>query len=204
MKSNVSQSGMTLIEMLITTSIVAIIFIVISDFTINSLFTQQYVSEQNDAVVAVRKSLKQLTSEIKETVNADTGAYPLDTVDDQELIFYSDIDNDDYTERVRYYLDGTNLMRAITEPEGDPLEYITEQDPRILAEYIQNDTDPLFYYYNEDYPSDSVTNPLEEPIDITEVRMIEIRLSVNVNPIRLPDTRNLVTFIQLRNLKENF
>ena len=76
MKSNVSQSGMTLIEMLITTSIVAIIFIVISDFTINSLFTQQYVSEQNDAVVAVRKSLKQLTSEIKETVNADTGAYP--------------------------------------------------------------------------------------------------------------------------------
>jgi len=199
------QHGFTIVEMMITVTIVSIIFVLASSFVIDGLNTQRFVSQQNDAIVEARKALKVITSELREAVAADTGAYPLELIDEQEIIFFSDIDSDDFTERVHYFLDGTLLQRGIVEPTGDPLTYQPASEViTTLASYVVNDTAPLFTYFNEDYPDDQVTNPLSAPIDQTEVRMIGVFVSTNVDPTRVPETHDLSLFIQLRNLKENF
>lgn len=202
-------NGFTIIEVMVTISVVSIIFVLAANFILDSMKSQRYLSEQNDAIVESRKAVAKMTSELREAISADTGAYPLAELDDQEIIFYSDVDKDTYTERVRYFLDGTQLKRGMTEPTTDAVTLAisydtTAESVTTLAYYVENDTDPLFYYYNEDYPSDTAANPLTTPANPSVTRMVKIHVETNVDPNRIPDTRDLDSYIQLRNLKENF
>jgi len=194
-----------MIEMIIVVAITATIFVMASDFLLLSMRTEDYADEQNQAIVESRRALGVIVNELRETSPADTGAYPLASVEPFEIIFYSDIDKDETTERVRYSLEGYDLVRGITEPSGDPLAYNTTSEvTSVLSTYVRNSENPVFIYYNEDYPADLTTNPLSSPIDIGDVRMVQIDLEVNVDPIRLPETNELSVSIHLRNLKENF
>ena len=198
-------AGFSIIEMVLTTAITAIVFIIVSDLVINGMNTQRYISEQNDAIVESRKALEVMSSELREAVSADTGGYAIESAAPQEIIFYSDVDSDTYTEKVRYFLDGTQLQRGTTEPTGDPLEYLSSNEKiETLSQYIQNGTDPIFYFYNSEYPADTTNNPLTQPVNPTNVTMVEIHVQTNVDPNRIPDTRELDTFIQLRNLKDTY
>jgi len=200
-----NSNGFTIIETVVTISVVSIIFVLAANFVIDSLQSQRYLSQQNDAIVESRKAVAKMTAELREAVAADTGAYPLAKLDDQEIIFYSDVDKDDYTERVRYFLSGTELRRAVTEPTGDPLTY-NEANETIstVAYYVQNGTTPLLYYYTQEYPVGTAEDPLITPADPSITRLIQVHIQTNVDPNRIPDTRDLDSFIQLRNLKENF
>jgi prepilin-type N-terminal cleavage/methylation domain-containing protein len=201
----IRNAGFTIIEVVVTISVVSIMFVIAASFIVDTLQSQRYLSEQNDAIVESRKAIAKLTYELRETVAADTGAYPLEELDDQEIIFYSDVDKDTYTERIRYFLQGTQLKRGVTEPTGNPLTYNTSnENASVIASYIENGSDPVFYYYNEDYPADTVTNPLALPADPSQTRMVQVHIETNVDPNRIPDTRMIDTYIQLRNLKENF
>jgi len=200
-----NNSGFTIIEVLVSVFVMSIIYVVATNFVINGLNIEKYVSQQNEAIVQSRKALVQMSGELREMVAADNGAYPIELAGDQEIIFYSDVDNDSNTERVRYFLDNTNLKRGITKPSGDPLTYNTNNEIiTIFSEYIQNDNSPVFLYYNANYPQDTVGKPLSYPINKTAVRLIKISVLTNVDPSHLPDTRELHTAIELRNLKENF
>lgn len=205
MSTQYTQYGFTLIEMVITVSIVGVISVIAANFVINGLTIQRYTSEQNEAIAESRKALNTMAGEIREMLSSDTGAYPIALAGEQELIFYSDVDNDMHTERIHYILNGTNLQRGIIEPTGNPLQYRVEDEIfTTFSIYIQNDTLPVFYYYNEQYPQDTNTNPLSAPVDISAIRMIQMNVHTNVDVNRIPDTRELLTAVQLRNLKENF
>lgn len=205
MRTHYRQQGFSLVEMVITVAIVAVISVVSANFVINGLTVQRYTSEQNEAIAQSRNALKTMAGELREMVPSDTGAYPIELVDEQELIFYSDVDNDTYTERIRYILNGTNLQRGIVEPSGDPLSYNPADETfTTFSIYIQNDTLPVFYYYNEDFPQDTENNPLSHPVDTSQIRMIQMNVFTNVDINRIPETRELLTAVQLRNLKENY
>ncbi|MBI2410454.1 MAG: prepilin-type N-terminal cleavage/methylation domain-containing protein [Candidatus Kerfeldbacteria bacterium] len=200
-----NKDGFTIIEMMVVTAIIAMLSVMAAHFLVTGLNIQRFVSEQNDAIAESRKALKTMVSELRETVPADTGAYPIEDATEQEIIFYSDVDKDNETERVRYFLEGTNIQRGIIEPSGDPLEYLPENETvTTISHYIQNGSDPVFTYYNQNYPADTSTNPLAEPTNISEIRLVEIRVLTNVDPNRVPDTRELEAMVMLRNLKENF
>lgn len=204
-KKNDSNAGFSLLEMTVTVAILAIISVLGTNFVISGLGVQTYVNDQHEAIVEARAALKVITSELKETVPADTGAYALEKALEKEIVFYSDVDRDNETERVRYWLDSTNLQRGIIEPSGDPLQYDNASEKiSTLARYIENSAEPIFNYYNENYPDDAENNPLAFPVDQTIVRLISIRLNVNVDPNKLPKSQTLISFIHLRNLKENF
>ncbi len=201
-----TRSGFTLLEVIITVSMVSVIFVIASDFIINSLDAQRYISEQNDAIYESRSALKKMIAEMRETVAADTGAYPLELVADNELVFYSDVDNDAVTERIHYWLENEEIHRGVTEPSGMPITYpLINEVESVLVRYVRNDgTQPLFLYYNENFPEDTINNPLIAPINPTSVRMVELGVFTNVDPTRVPDTHELRSRVHLRNLKENF
>ena len=111
---------------------------------------------------------------------SDTGAYALEVVNDTEIVFYSDIDYDGETERVRYSLTGSNLIKGVIEPEGEPVTYPSSSEKqRVVTNIVRNNTTPFLYYYNADWPADSVNNPLPQAERISDTRQIKIYIRTN-------------------------
>src|SRR3990167_3437860 len=91
----------------------------------------------------------------------DNGSYPLEIAGDWEIIFYSDIDYDGNAERVRYFLADSTLTKGIIEPTGFPITSPAGNEfVKIISENVRNGIEPVFYYYNSNWPLDKVNNPL--------------------------------------------
>jgi hypothetical protein len=145
-----------------------------------------------------------LTSELRETTTASTGAYAIDTAADQQLIFYSNIDNDANIERIRYYISGGKLYRGTIEPSGNPITYNSaNESSSVVQNNVANGSTPLFYYYNDDY--NGVTgNPLTQPVNVTDIRFIRLNLRVyNKAGVQNTNYYTINAGATLRNLKTN-
>jgi len=195
--------GFTLIEALVTIGIFLLILSAVTAFIAQSFKVNRFSIQQSDAINQTRKGIDIMIKEIREASPAENGSYPIDTAQNQTLTFYSDIDQDEFVERVRYFLDGSNLKKAVSKPSGFPPLYSDEEQIITISEYVRNDADPIFYYYNKDFPTDTENNPLSMPVAINEVRLIRIFLKVNVDPAYAPDDFVLISNSQLRNLKDN-
>ncbi len=196
--------GITLIETVVALGIFVIIVIAWNSVIVQSYRSAEFGRQQQDAIREAQKGIEIMTQELREMSTAENGAYALDTADDNQIIFYSDIDKDIYTERVRYWLDGTALKKGVVEPTGDPLNYnLNNEHIKIIANFINNGSHPLFTYYNEDYPYDEVNNPLPAPARLIDTKLIHIFLRVNIDPDVAPKDFDVESDVQLRNLKTN-
>ncbi len=175
-----TQKGFTLIEVLVSS---AILIILAAGF-----LGLQYITSQNQlsawrnylSIESANNAASSLSRELRDARASELGTYPLEVANDQEIIFYSDIDYDDIVERVRYTLSGTNLIKGVTEPSGDPVSYPPSSEKvRILTDIVRNASYPVFYYYNSDWPSDTANNPLPGSDRIAETRQVKIRLVTN-------------------------
>lgn len=167
---------------------------------------QFFMREQNEAVEQARRGMRVMIKEMREAADGDNGAYPLELADDYELIFYSDIDVDAITERVRYFLENDQLKKGVTKPIGSPLVYDPDDEKVVnIVDFVVNagEGEPVFSYYNGDYPGDVVYNPLDTPAALVDVQLVKVYLLVNVNPLKVPDNVALTSFVQMRNLKDN-
>lgn len=195
------QAGLTFIEIITVTAISLILISVFIRFVglaypiSRTTFLQIYSTE------TARLQLKRIVRELREVRSSDTGAFPLVTILPQRIIFYGNVDGDALTERVRYELTGTNLVRGITKPSGNPLTYNTATEQvSTVASSVRNGATALFTYYNGDYPED--TTALTSS-GIATVRYVELRLMIDVDPNQNPDVANIVSQVQLRNIKDN-
>jgi len=196
--------GVTVIELLLAMSVFILIILGFYSYVIRGYRSVTFGTEQIDAIREAEIGIQQLTREIREASTAEDGSYALELAGDQEIIFYSDIDQDVYTERVRYTLNGTILEKGVTEPSGDPLTYNLAQEIVTTAvKYVNNQTMPIFTYYNQDYPYDTENNPLPAPARLIETKLINIMLRVNVTPAVAPNDFDVQSDVQLRNLKTN-
>ena len=195
------KQGFTLVELMVVAAISSIILIVLMRFLASGYPLSRVVFEQAGATETARLQLKRMVKALREARESDTGGYPLVVAGPQQLIFYSDVDGDDATERIRYELSGTQLERGVIKPSGDPLSYNESNEVvAVVAASVRNGSDPLFVYYTGDYPAD----PTElAPTDLTEVKYIEFRLLLDADPDSDPPAIDVVSQVQLRNLKTN-
>lgn len=206
MKNNKSRAerGFTLIEMLIA--------IVIMTVLAGALLSLQYIISQNQisawrsytSVDEANTSLSILSRELRTARNGDNGAYTLESAENNQLIFYSDADFDGDTEKVRYFLNGTQFSKGTIKPVGYPVTYPADQEKiRTLSKNVRNDTTPIFYYYNGDWPEDTINNPLDTPARPSEVKLVRIYLLVNTNKDQPDKDYLLESYTQVRMVKEN-
>ena len=201
-KSN--QKGLTLIELLITIAIIAILGggVLVLQFIISQSQTTAWRSilSVDDANAAVSS----LNRELRNAKEGGDGSYPLVTLDDQQIIFFSDYDFDGSIERIRYTLAGTELVKGVIEPTAPPVSYPAGSEVvKTLTTFVRNGANPIFYYYNEDWPQDSENNPLSGPLRISDTRLIEISLTIN-SKLQEPRTDySIESYAQIRILKEN-
>lgn len=195
---------MTVIEMLVA---IAIFVIGIEGFTL--LFVRgwranSYTFEMGQASFAVSQGVQEITKNLRKARQGDDGDYPLESVADNDLVFYANYDGDDATERLHIYKSADKIMLGITNPSaGMPKTYPAgDQETKTVAERIVNDAGtPIFSYYNKDYPADTISNPLTAPV-VSEVKLVKIYLQINIDPNHAPDNIEQQTFVEIRNLND--
>ena len=198
------RQGFTLIEVIVGLFLAAVLLMALLQLQ-NLIISQEeqtfagYVS-----VETANRAVEQIVKEVRNSRNGATGAYTLEQTQDQSLIFYSDIDHDDQVERVRYFLDRASLRKGITNPTSYPVSY-PHQNEQIftIAEDVVNDDQPIFYYYNGDYPEDQSNNPLTQQLRLTQTRSIGIHIVINSNPKVLKNSYEVWSVAQIRTLKDN-
>ncbi len=174
-------------------------------FIKQSYFFQSFTFEQTTSINEAQRGVETLVKEAREAMPADSGAFPIEKADKFELIFFSDYDRDVSVERVRYYLDGSDFIKGVTEPTGTPLQYLPANEiTRILSIYVRNtQSEPIFTYYDGDYAGDPEDEPLATPADPLALRLIHIHLKINAIPEKAPKEYILDSDVQIRNLKDN-
>lgn len=100
--------GFTLIETLVTIAVFGLTMGALTSLILMIYKTHSYTWENAAAVSEARRGIETMVKEIREAREASDGSFVIEKADDKEFIFYSDIDNDGKTERVRYFLGTVN------------------------------------------------------------------------------------------------
>lgn len=197
-------SGFTLLEVIAASG-----FIVALGFGILAL--QKLISTgQNSslnssiAISQANEAAGEFAREIRTARASDNGSYTIFLADDNEIIFYSDIDYDNNAERVRYYLSGKEFRKEITEPSGNPPQYLSQNSKeKIITEFVENNSIPIFTYFNSEWPNDTISNPLSTPANVLDIRLIYMQIHINPTPQSAQTNYILETYAQIRTLKDN-
>src|SRR3989344_187028 len=198
------ESGFTTMEVLVASVLIVVLGmgilglqVIISDSQVNTF-------NGSIAVDGANYSVSTISRELRTARKADSGSYPVVLADDNEIIFYSDIDFDDSSERVRYYLVDTILYKDVIEPIGYPATYPSgSAQTKIIVENVRNGAVPIFLYFNDGWPSDTANNPLPTPASLLDVKLI--RISLRINPLENNPTSDFVleSYVGIRTLKDN-
>jgi prepilin-type N-terminal cleavage/methylation domain-containing protein len=195
------RDGFTLIEIIVTMSIIILLSGAVVG--LNYVVGQTQLISFNSllTVESANRVVSTLARELRTSQYSENGIYPIEYADAQEIIFYSDINFDGNTERVRYYLDDTILYKTTVPSSGNPPAYIdTNSKTTIVAEHIRNGGSPIFFYYDENFPETNNV-PLTFPAPIGDVRVVQIVIRSN-EQANFPDKDYILdTYIQLRLLK---
>ena len=200
----IHSSGFTLVEVLVVSVLIVVVAAAVFglqySFGQNQLIAWRSYQNTDEANRIVREFIK----ELRTARTAETAAFLIESATDNEIIFFSDIDFDSQSERVRYTLNSSSLEKGVIDPEGQPPTYPQENERVIvLADNVRNQGQPLFVYYNGDWPIDTVSNPLPENQRLAAVQSIKISLIVN-NQNEIPaHDYSLESTTQIRMLKTN-
>ncbi|MDD5146687.1 MAG: hypothetical protein PHN39_03020 [Candidatus Pacebacteria bacterium] len=195
--------GMSVVEMIISMALFVVVMGALVGFVSGLYRAYFYAFEQTRAVSEAVAGVEAMTKEIRTAVLGEDGSYIIEKAQDFEFIFYSDIDRDQRTERVRYFQSGTDFKKGVIKPTGNPPVYITNPaDPLyqetvvILSKYVRN-SPPIFRYFDGDLQE------LPAPARLQDTKLMRLTLVINVDPDRPPNDFILESEVQLRNLKDN-
>lgn len=195
-----SYRGFTIIETLVVISVFTLIMVAVMSSILYFYKSNTIILEQAYAINSARKGIEFMVRDIREVIYSDEGAYPIISMDANSFYFYSDIDRDNSVERVRYFIDGTDLKKGITESFGDPPQYLDSNEiVSVISDNSRNLEQGIsvFRYF------DNKGNEIIDYNNISDVAFVKINLVVNVNANRLPDEFTLRSSATLRNLKTN-
>lgn len=192
--------GFSLLEIVVVLSIFIFLTLIASDFFTTGLKSNVFGHEQDEAVRNARLAANNIAKELREATAGAAGTYMLETVATNTIAFFADVDNDNYADRIRYFVQGNELMRGLTAPTGTPPTAYNLSDEQIttVADYLNNQSQPVFTYF------DATSTPITSPAaSINRIRMVHIMMKINVTPERAPADYFYETDVQIRNLKDN-
>ncbi len=195
------KSGLTVIESVVFVAIFTIIMVALISLTVYFYRSNAYSVEQSFAVNGARKGIEMMVADIREATYSDEGAYPVASADAYSFTIYSDIDNDNNIEKIRFFIEGDVFKKGTTKSTGSPLSYNEDDEIiSIISSDVRNVDQgiPIFRYYDS-----NGGEILNYALNITNIAFVKVHLIVNINPNRLPNEFSLKSSATLRNLKTN-
>ena len=198
------QRGFTLIEVMLTTVMLGGVIVLVFGF---AQFVSQNFSfsfDQSRAIEDAERTAAYITRGLRQVRQADNGAYGLAQTDDQAITFYADNDGDGQSERVRYFLQGSLMKQGVIQPVGTPATYPTANERvTVVVSDIVNGASPVFSYYNQNWPGDTINNPLVPASRALQTRLVKINLAVKAGNSAQSPTVQVSNGVMLRALKTN-
>ncbi len=198
-----NQRGITLLETVIVLGILTIVIVGVTSLFKDTFTFNRSISNSLDTTGNARRALKTMIAEIRIASPSSLGAYPLVQTATSSFIFYGNIDTDVQMERIRYYRNGTSLMRGIVNPTVGTLAYDlnTEVVAQIAKNVVNENSTPIFSYYDSTY---SGTQPsLSGAFDISLVRLVKVNLVVDSTGTSTAQSDIFSSQVSMRNLKDN-
>ncbi len=196
-----TQSGLTYVEMVVVVSLYTLILLAVGNAISSFYKYNAYAFAQSSQVAEARRGINRMVRDIREMTYGDEGSYPLLVMEEHRIGFYSDIDRDNSVEYVEFDLSSTTLEKNVYNATGSPPTYSTSTvaETHILSTYVQNlpQATSTFVYYDVNGLEATATST------VTDIRYVEVRVIVNVDPIRDPGEFMLRSSSALRNLKDN-
>ena len=195
------RGGFALIEFIIVIAIFAGILLVIANFSRNAAVLSNLINQNLQVEQDLEQTFQTIVTEIRSMGPSVQGAYPIESATTSSLVFFSDVDEDGVSERVRYTIGTSTVVRGITEPAGNPAVYSTSTEA--VKTVVSNlfTTSSTFEYFDSSYTGTGA--PLSSPIDISKIRLVRVTISADVSPTSAPKPTTFTNMIMVRNLKED-
>jgi type II secretory pathway pseudopilin PulG len=192
----------TVIEIIIVIGIFIIVSLIVFGWQKDIFSFQEIFRKKISFQEQVRKIVKDFTAEVRTAQYSSLGSYPIEEATKSSFIFYSNIDNDQLVERIRYFLDGKKLKKGIIKPSGQPLRYNPADEKVIeLIDFVINPNQEIFLYYDKNYTGTG--NPLPFPVNISSIRLVKMIITIDDDLNRPPEAITETIEVTIRNLKDN-
>ena len=185
--------GFSLAEMVVVLALVSIITVVVATFLTGSIKTYRVKRQSVE--------LEEKSSEVMRDFERNTrAATQIIKAESSELVFlrYFDLASASPTQ-VRYFTVDNKFEVGLTEPVGIAPNITYPESNEKIDLIIQDVTNPasLFKYYN------GANLELPFPLNITDVKMIGLSISLDKNGSLPPAPITEETKVSLRNMKDN-
>jgi len=196
--------GFTLVEIVIVMGILSLFVVLVVDFQSKVFIYNRIFQGGNFVGTDALNVVKSMATEMRSMSPSSGGAYPIESASTSTITFFVDIDDNGTKEKVRYFLSGTQVLRGVIAPAGNPPVYSsgTEALSVLMSNVRNTSAAPLFTYYTSSY-SGTTTVPLSLPISISSVRLVVINAILDADPTRPLVPLSATTQVSLRNLKDN-
>lgn len=185
--------GFSVLEVLLALTILVFILTIVFIFLIRGYDVFLGVDSSAQSVRIARRTIATMVKDLREARDSETGAHAIVATADDATTFYADTDDDGDVERVRFALEGTNLIKGVVEPPYSGAESI-----EVIGTDISNTA--LFTYYDGSY--DGTGDPLVATGATTpyRVRFIEVAVEIDHDLSDAIDPLSARSAVQLRNL----
>ena len=179
--------GFTLIEAVVVIGISAFVMVGITRAIVFFYDTNEAAVRQAAAISSARSGIDATVQDIREATYSESGEYPVVAMEPNGLTFFADVDEDETTERVRYWREDTKLKREVSE-DGS-----LERDSVISRNVVNDSGDPVFTYFDAD------GNEITDLSSRRALRFVMVTLRVDADTEKLPSATTLRSGATLRN-----
>ena len=178
-----NKKGFTLVEVLLVTLLIFIIVSLVTSVLVTSERSNRLIINSVRSEIDARTALYRISKDIRET-------HDIIMADDYEVIFQTNIDEDEYYERVRYYLVG----------EESPYVLYRQVDSAEARLVIKNIVDnSVFIYYSDiGVPVNGMSMPVSDA-ELGNIKFVDITINIDQSGSQTLRTMRLNTMITLRN-----
>lgn len=190
------RKGLSLIEMIVTVGVVSVVMVgIVAVFSI-SWKSQRYQFDLARASLTASRGVANVVKQVRQAQQGEDGSYLFVSGDEFDIVFFGDVDYDDTIEKVHYYLSGGVLYRGVREPSGTPLTYASGDGvtTAVASNVVNIVSEPVFEYY------DGSGSVLSTPVSASDVRMVRVRLFIDVDPYVSPLPVRAESISTMRNL----
>lgn len=172
-----------------TATLLAVVSAVLAFYRSNLVVFNQAL-----AIQSARSGLSRASSDIRAAQYGDDGSYPVSSISTSSFTFFSDTDGNGSSERISYFLSGTNFVRGIILATGSPATYpASSQSTTTLSTGVRNGATAVFRFYTATSTEITVFSTT------TAVAYVTITLVADVDPANQPAAYTLKTTAALRN-----
>jgi hypothetical protein len=184
-----TRSGLTLIELIVSTAILIGIMLFIGGYFINVLNFQNYLSPAFEVQQELQATLSDMSVNIRTMNYSSLGAYPISAVSTSSLTFFVDSNGDGKYEQVRYFMSTSTMRKGVITPTGNPLTYNPANE--VIVDVIHNvvTTSSIFSYYDSSYTGTEAA--MTYPLDISRIKVIGVMLAAKQSKQQTPIYTNM-------------